>query len=103
MGGASSLSKRGVSSSIGGGHWLGVLGGGSIRGRWSSFVGVGHCSRALGCRWARSHGQVVHGCWFVVRGCGGDMLSAVWSSLARLEGTRVGVLTIDGSIDNNDK
>ena len=31
------------------------------------------------------------------------MLSAVWSSLARLEGMRVGVLTIDGSIDNNDE
>ena len=30
------------------------------------------------------------------------MSSAVWSALARFEGTRVGVLTIDNSITNND-
>ena len=28
-------------------------------------------------------GWVVHGCWFVVSGHSGDMLSAVWSPLAK--------------------
>ena len=51
---------------------------------------------------ACSHGRGVRGCWFVVRGHGGDVSSVVWSSLTRLEGMRVGVLTIDDSIRNND-
>ena len=46
-------------------------------------------------------GWVVHGCWFVVCGHSGDMLSAVWSPLARLDGKRVGVLTINNSMNNN--
>ena len=58
---------------------------------------------ALGSRWARSRGRVAHGCWFVIRAHGGDVSSAVWSSLVRTEGTRVGVLNTDDSIDNNDK
>ena len=40
-------------------------------------------------------GWVVHGCWFVFCGHSGDMSSAVWSPLARLDGKRVGVLTIN--------
>ena len=66
--------------------WVGVIG-------WHQVVVV----------IARSCGQVAHGCWFVVRAHSGDMSSAVWSSLARPEGTRVGVLTTDDSIDNNNK
>ena len=31
------------------------------------------------------------------------MSSGVWSSLVRLEGKRVGVLTIDDSINNNNE
>ena len=46
-------------------------------------------------------GWVVHGCWFVVCGHRGDMSSAVWSSLARLDGKRVGVLTINNSMNIN--
>ena len=88
---------------MGSGHWLGVLGGGSIRGWSSSFVGVGRCSQALGCQWAHSRGQVACGCWFVIHVHGGDVSSAVWSSLVRPEGTRVGVLTTDDSIDNNNE
>ena len=42
-------------------------------------VGGGACS----CGWA------VHGCLFVLHGHGGDVLSAVWSLLARLDGKRV--------------
>ena len=49
VGGALSLSKGGMLSSMGGGHQLWALGGCSIREQWSSFVGVGHCSWALGC------------------------------------------------------
>ena len=45
-------------------------------------------------------GWVVHGCWFVVCGHSDDMSSAVWSPLARLDGKRVGVLTINNSINN---
>ena len=52
---------------------------------------------------ARSREQVVCVCWFVVRGHGGDMSSALWSSLATLEGTRVGVLTMDVSIINDER
>ena len=91
MGGMSSLSNRGVSSSMGGGCrlWAGSL-----------FVGAGLSNVAGG---ARSCWRGVRGCWFVVHGQGGDMSSAVWSSLARLEGMRVGVLTIDDSIKNNDE
>ena len=118
MGGASSLSKGGASSSVGRGHRLWALGGLSIRGPWSSLVGVGRCSWAL-CHCgeagllfvrtgllivgsgAHSCGWVVRVCWFVVPECGGDVLSALWSSLATLEGTRVGVLTMDVSINNN--
>ena len=51
---------------------------------------------------ARSCGRVVRVCWFVVRGRSGDVWSALWSLLATLEGTRMGVLTMDVSI-NNDK
>ena len=40
-------------------------------------------------------GWVVHGCWYVVCGHSGDMLSAMWSPLARSDGKRVGVLTIN--------
>ena len=46
-------------------------------------------------------GLVVHGCWFVVCGNSGDISSAVWSPLARLDGKRVGVLTINNSMNNN--
>ena len=49
VGGALSLSKGGMLSSMGGGRQLWALGGCSIREQWSSFVGVGHCSWALGC------------------------------------------------------
>ena len=48
-------------------------------------------------------GGDVRGWWFVIRGHGGDVSSAVLSLLATLEETRVGVLTIDDSIRNNDK
>ena len=48
-------------------------------------------------------GGDVRGWWFVVHGRGGDVSSAVLSSLATLEEMRVGVLTIDDSIRNNDK
>ena len=84
-----------------GGHYVWVV----RRRPWmgSSVGGMGHCLQVLGCRWAHSRGQVVCGCWFVVHGRGGDVSSAVWSSLVRLEGTRVGVLTIDDSIDNNNE
>ena len=34
-------------------------------------------------------GQVVCGCWFVIHGHSGDVLSAVWSSLVRLEGMMI--------------
>ena len=68
----------------------------SVGGRYAWVVHRGHCLRALGCWWAR-------GCCFVVRGHGGDVSSAVWSSLARLEGRGLGALTIDGSIDNNNE
>ena len=50
---------------------------------------------------ARSHGRVVRVCWFVVHGGGGDVSSALWLSLATLEGTRMGVLTMDVSINND--
>ena len=53
-------------------------------------VGGGACL----CRW------VVHDCWFVVCGHSGDMSSAVWSPLARLDGKRVG-LTINNSMNIN--
>ena len=86
-----SLCVGGASSSVGGGRplWAGSL-----------FVGAGLSIVAGG---ARSRGRGVRGGLFVVHGRGGDMSSAVWSSLARLEGTRVGVLTIDESIKNNDE
>ena len=48
-------------------------------------------------------GGDVCGWWFVIRGRGGDVSSAVLSSLATLEEMRVGVLTIDDSIRNNDE
>ena len=63
------------------------------------FVGTGLLIVGSG---ARSHGRVVRVCWFVVCGCSGDMLSALWSSLATLERTRVGVLTMDVSINNDE-
>ena len=66
----------------------------------SLFVGAGLSIVADG---ARSRGRGVRGCSFVVRGRGGDVSSVVCSSLTRLEGTRVGVLTIDDSIRNNDE
>ena len=91
VGGTSSLSKGGMSSSVGGGRWL-----------WagSLFVGTGLSIVAGG---ACSRGRGVCGCWFTIYGHGGDVSSAVWSSLARLEGMRVGVLTIDDSIKNNNE
>ena len=52
---------------------------------------------------ARSRGRVVRVCWFVIRGRGGDVSSALWSLLATLEGTRVGVLTMDVSINNDEQ
>ena len=76
------------------GCWASIVGAGSL------FVGVGLSIAGSG---VRSPGRVVHACWFVVRGHGGDVSSAVWSSLVRLEGTGVGVLTVDGSIDNDER
>ena len=74
------------------GHWV------IVHGRWVVVGGVG---LSIGGGGAPLCGRVARGCWFVVCGCGGDVSSAVWSALARLEGTRVGVLTIDDSITNN--
>ena len=71
-----------------------------VCGRW---VVVGGAGLSIGDGGAPLHGRVAHGCWFVVRWRGGDLSSAVWSALARLEGTRVGVLTIDNSITNNEQ
>ena len=48
-------------------------------------------------------GLVVHGCWFVLHGPGCDMLSAVWSLLTRLDRKRVGVLTVNDNINNNNE
>ena len=64
------------------------------------FVGTGLPIVGSG---ARSRGRVVRVCWFVVRGRGGDVSSALWSLLATLEGTRVGVLTMDVSINNDER
>ena len=70
------------------------------------FMGAGWLS--VGAGWsivgsgARSCGRVVRGYWFVDRGHGADVSSAVWSSLARWEGTREGVLTMDESINNDE-
>ena len=83
------------------GCWASIVGAGSLSvGAGSLFVGVGLSIAGGG---VRSPGRVVRACWFVVRGRGGDVSSAVWSSLARLEGTGVGVLTVDGSIDNDER
>ena len=83
------------------GCWALIVGAGLLSmGAGSLFVGVGLLIAGCG---VRSPGRVVHACWFVVCGCGGDVSSAVGSSLARLEGTGVGVLTVDGSIDNNNE
>ena len=76
------------------------MGGGRRLWAGSLFVGAGLSIVAGG---ARSRGRGVRGCSFVVRGRGGDVSSVVWSSLTRLEGTRVGVLTIDDSVRNNDE
>ena len=76
------------------------MGGGRPLWAGSLFVGAGLSIVAGG---ARSRGRGVRGGWYVVHGRGGDVSSAVWSSLARLEGTGVGVLTVDGSIDNNNE
>ena len=76
------------------------MGGGRRLWAGSLFVGAGLSIVAGG---ARSRGRGVRGCSFVVRGRGGDVSSVVWSSLTRLEGTRVGVLTIADSIRNNDE
>ena len=76
------------------------VGGGRPLWAGSLFVGAGLSIVAGG---ARSRGRGVGGCWFVIRGHGGDVSSAVWSWSARLEGTRVGVLTVDDSIKNNDE
>ena len=49
--------------------------------RSSSFVGVGCCLCMLSCHlWAVGliRVGVIHG-WFVIYGCGGDVLWAVWS------------------------
>ena len=73
---------------------------GGGRGRW---VVVGGAGLLIGGGGAPLCGRVARGCWFVVHGRGGDMSSAVWSALARLEGTRVGVLTIDDSITNDER
>ena len=67
------------------GGWAVVLGAGlstveaGARSLWagSLFVGAGLSIVAGG---ARSRGRGVGGCWFVVRGRGGDVSAAVWSS-----------------------
>ena len=83
------------------GCWASIVGAGSLSvGAGSLFVGVGLSIAGGG---VCSPGRVVCACWFVVCGRGGDVSSAVWSSLARLEGTGVGILTVDGSIDNNNE
>ena len=123
----------GTEWSVGGGSRLWVLGGRSVRGRRSSFAGVGRrswalgrypwalglCSWVLGCRLqavgfvrvvgvsiagggVRARGRVVRACWFVVRGRGGDVSCAGWSSLARLDGM-MGVLTLNDSMNNDER
>ena len=57
-----------------------------VCGCWLLFLGAGLLIVGSG---ACLCGQVVCGCWFVICGCSGDVLSAVWSSLARLEGTMI--------------
>ena len=103
-----------------------MLGGHSVRGRRSSFAGVGRrlwvlgrYPWVLGCRLqavgfvhvvglsiagggVHSCGRVVHAFWFVVRGHGGDVSCAGWSSLARLNGM-MGVLTLNDSMNNNNE
>ena len=67
------------------GGWAIVLGAGLLtvgavaRSLWAGLlcVGAGLLIVAGG---ARLHGRGVGGCWFVVRGRGGDVSSAVWSS-----------------------
>ena len=99
---------------VGCGHWVVVLFVGSGRrlwvwgsghGRWvivpGHWVVVGGVGLLIGGGGAPLCGWVAHGCWFVVCGRSGDVLFAVWSALVRLEGMRVGVLTIDDSITNN--
>ena len=93
-----SLSKGGGSSSVGGSRLVIVSGCGAV------VVGAGSLLVARGCRLEavgllRVGGLLVGaGLWFM-----GAVVtsSAVWSALARLEGTRLGVLTIDDSIIND--
>ena len=113
VGGASLLSVGGV---VGCGPWVIFLFVGHGRRWWVWGVVHGHCVVVMGTGLlfvgtgllivvggARSHGRVVRVCWFVVCGCGGNVSSALWSSLATLEGTRVGVLTMDVSINNDEQ
>ena len=71
------------------GCWVSFLGAGSLSMAGSLFVGAGLSIVGGG---AHLCGQVLGGCWFVVRGRSGDLLCAGWSPLARLNGMRVGVL-----------
>ena len=94
--------RWGVIPFMGDGRHLWVLG--VLRGCWVVVHGLGCRSQAVGFvrvvrlsiagGGVRSHGQVVRACWFVVCGRGGDVSCAGWSSLARLDGMRVGVLTL---------
>ena len=86
VGGVSSLSKGGASLSGGGGRRLWALGGLSIRGPWSSLVGVGCCSWAL-CRCC-GHWVVVRGHWvadcrwwgsFPWAGCSCVLVCRLWA------------------------
>ena len=69
--------------------WVGVVGW-----RWVVVLFVGSGCHLWVWGAVRGHwvvgGQVACGCWFVIRARSGDVSSAVWSSLVRLEGTRVG-------------
>ena len=92
---------------MGDSHHLWVLG--IICGRWVVVRGLGCRLQVVGFvrvvrlsiagSGVRSHGRVVHACWFVIRGHGGDVACAGWSLLARLDGMRVGVLTMNNSMD----
>ena len=68
-------------------------------GAGSLLVGVGLSIVGGG---VRSRGRVVRACWFVVRGRGGDVSCAGWSSLARLDGM-MGVLTLNDSMNNDER
>ena len=80
-------------SSVGGSHLVVISGCGVV------VMGAGSLLVAWGCRLEAV--GLLH--VFVVHGRSGDVSSAVWSALARLEGMRVGVLTIDNSITNDEQ